>query len=283
MALVDTKELFIDAEKGGYAVPALNANCLEMVLPLIEAAEAEASPLIIQFGKILFPQLSPALLAQVGCYAAKKARVPVAIHLDHGLDLDQAKECIEAGFTSIMYDGSSLSFEDNILRTREVVEFCAKKGIPVEGETGSVPISTDGTYGNASSDLTEPAEAVEYTEKTGVNSLAVAVGNLHRMHRKEAKIDFERIEDIHRVVKVPLVIHGSSGISPDDLRKAVACGIRKVNIATELNLVFMKGIRESLEAGNDKGHPMVPLKAGMDRVRDLARERIRVLNASGRY
>jgi ketose-bisphosphate aldolase len=182
-----------------------------------------------------------------------------------------------------MYDGSAFSFDENIERTRKVVELCAPRGIPVEGETGKVPVSETGAYGDMNWDLTDPPEAAEYSERTGVSSLAVAVGNLHRMNRKEAKIDFDRIEKIHRAVKIPLVIHGSSGISIGDIQRAIACGIRKVNIATEFNLAFLQGVRECMENGTDGWFPMEPLKHGMDKVRDLARERIRVLGAGGRY
>jgi fructose-bisphosphate aldolase class II len=259
-----------------------------MIPPLIEAAEAEGAPLILQIGKRFLQYLEPGQTASLALHVAGKARVPVAIHLDHGADFEQARQCLEAGFNSIMYDGSALSFDENIKKTREIVELCAKRDIPVEGETGKVPVSADGSYvshgeGAANWDMTEPEEAVEYVERTRVSSLAVAVGNLHRMNKKEAKIDFSRIERIRRAVKVPLVIHGSSGISIDDIKQAIQCGISKINIATEFNLAFLEGTRECLEAGKDEWFPMAPLKWGMEKVRDLARERIRVLGAAGRY
>jgi ketose-bisphosphate aldolase len=283
MPLVTTEELFKAAEKGAYALPAFNANCIEMIPPLVEVAEAERAPLVLQIGKRLLQYLSPAFVAQSACYLAEKAQVPVAVHLDHGAGIEQVRQCLEAGFTSIMYDGSVLSFEENIARTREVVLLCSSRSIPVEGETGKVPVSENGGYGSLDWDLTEADEAVEYAERTGVDSLAVAVGNLHRMNRKEAKIDFDRIKRIRREVKIPLVIHGSSGISAGDLKQAVACGIRKVNIATEFNLAFLKGCRDCMDTGKDEWFPMEPLKWGMERVRDLARERIWVLDANDRY
>ncbi|MDR0720438.1 MAG: class II fructose-bisphosphate aldolase [Treponema sp.] len=283
MPLVTTGELFKAAEKGGYALPAFNANCLEMIPPLVEAAEAEGAALILQIGRRFLQYLSPVFVARSACYLAETAKVPVAVHLDHGAGIEQVRQCLEAGFTSIMYDGSSLSFEENITRTKEVALLCSSRSIPVEGETGKVPVSESGGYGNLDWDLTEVGEAVEYAERTGVDSLAVAVGNLHRMNRKEAKIDFDRIKRIHRELKIPLVIHGSSGISPEDLKQAIACGIRKVNIATEFNLAFLKGYKDCMDAGKDEWFPMEPLKWGMEKVRDLARERIGVLGANDRY
>lgn len=283
MPLVTTEELFKAAEKDAYALPAFNANCLEMIFPLVEAAEAEGAPLVLQIGKRFLQYLSPAFVAQSACYLAEKTTVPVAVHLDHGTDIEQTQRCLEAGFTSIMYDGSVFSFEENVTRTREIVLLCSSRSIPVEGETGKVPVSESGEYSNLGWDLTEAEEAVEYVERTGVDSLAVAVGNLHRMNRKEAKIDFDRIKRIRKRLKIPLVIHGSSGISIEDLKQAIACGIRKVNIATEFNLAFLKGHRDCVDAGKDGWFPMEPIKWGMEKVRDLARERIRVLGANDRY
>lgn len=282
MSLVTSKELLQHAKQNGYAVPAFNANSLEMIPALVHAAEAERSPLILQIGTRFLNYFSPALIGSVAKYCAEQAAVPVCIHLDHGCSLEQAEQCLKAGFTSIMYDGSALPHEENIRRTAEIVRLSESYGIPVEGEIGRVLMAEDVKDLSALNDLTAPEDAAAFVERTGISSVAVAIGNVHHMRKKNAQIHFDLIRDLKEAVPVPLVIHGSSGISDDDVAKAVACGISKVNVATEFNIAFINHAAAYGNAHPDESFPMEVLRRGMDAVTDLARSRIHVVGADGR-
>lgn len=282
MSIVTSKELLQDAMDNGYAVPAFNANCLEMIPALIRAAEMESAPLILQLGKKFLEYITPEVLASVAKEYAKKADIPVCIHLDHGTGLVQAEACLKAGFTSVMYDGSSLAHSENIKMTRQVVELAESYGVPVEGEIGRVLMVEDVQGMEKLTDLTEPDDADVFARQTGISSIAVAVGNVHRMKQKTANLDFERIKAIRKAVNIPLVIHGSSGISDEDVKKAVACGINKVNVATEFNIAFISGVADFHTNHEKEIFPMEVLKHGMERVTQIARDRIHVLGAAGK-
>lgn len=283
MALVTSNQLLDKAMKEKYAVPAFNANCLEMIPALIQAAEAEKSPLILQIGKKYLSYMEPDEIGAYAIYLAKKASVPICVHLDHGADMEMAERCVKAGFTSIMYDGSSLPEEENIYNTREIVKMAAVKGIPVEGEIGQVLMADAVEDLSNLNYLTEPEMVVRFVVQTGVSSVAVAVGNVHRMMRKEANIDFQRICDIREAVAVPLVVHGSSGISDEDVKKAIRCGISKINVATEFNREFVHKSYKYIQMHPDEVFPMQPLKAAMDAVMFIAQNRIRVVGAAHKY
>lgn len=282
MSLVTSKELLLNAMKEEYAVPAFNANCFEMIPALIRAAELERSPLILQLGKKFLEYVTPDHLAALALDYAEKASVPVCIHLDHGASVGQAKECLKAGFTSIMFDGSGLPHEENIRVTRQVVEMASDFGVPVEGEIGKVLMDEDVQHMAELTDLTDPEDALDFVKKTGIASVAVAVGNVHRMKRKTANLDFDRIQAIRRIVDVPLVIHGSSGISDEDVKKAIKCGINKVNVATEYNIAFIMGAVEFSNSHEKEIFPMEVLLHGMDKVTEIARDRIKVVGAAGK-
>lgn len=283
MSLVTSTELLADAMKRHYAVPAFNANCYEMINALIRAAEAERSPLIVQIGKKYLTYLPADEVGALALHLAKKASVPVCIHLDHGPDIHMVSACLESGFTSVMYDGSSLPDDENIANTRAVVELARKYGVPVEGEIGQVLQIEEVGEGQEPSFLTEPEQALRFVQETGVSSVAVAVGNIHHMKKKQAKIDFARIENLRRTIDIPLVIHGCSGVSDDDVRKAVALGINKVNVATEYNIAFTDSLRDFTAAYPNEFFPMDAMTAAMDHVTAIARDRIHVLGANDQY
>lgn len=284
MPLVTSEAILKRAMNENYGVAAFNANCLEMVPALIKAAEEARSPLILQIGKRFLDYLAAGTIAHLAIGLAKKSNAPVCIHLDHGNSMEMALDCLEVGFTSLMYDGSYLPVEENISNTRKIVDAASKRGIPVEGEIGKVLVS-EGCYNfkDVEDDLTEPADAKRFVEESGVSSVAVAVGNLHRMRTKEARLDFDRIKAIRKVVGVPLVMHGSSGISDADIQMAVKCGITKVNIATEFNAVFVKGVSEKIQKNPSEIFPMEVLLDGMKNVIQLASDRIEMLGCGKRY
>lgn len=283
MALVTSTELLARARKEHYAVPAFNANCYEMINALIRAAEAEGAPLIVQIGKKWLSYLPADEIGALALHLAKKASVPVCIHLDHGADYAMAKACLESGFTSVMYDGSSLPDAENIQNTRAVVELAKHYGVPVEGEIGQVLQAEDLGEGQEPDFLTDPDQALRFVAETGVSSVAVAVGNIHHMKKKQAKLDFDRIEKLRRLIDIPLVIHGCSGVSDADVAKAVSLGINKVNVATEYNIAFTDALRDYTTANPGSFFPMDAMTAAMNRVEAIARDRIHVLSAQNRY
>lgn len=283
MALVTSTELLARARKEHYAVPAFNANCYEMINALIRAAEAEGAPLIVQIGKKWLSYLPADEIGALALHLAKKASVPVCIHLDHGADYAMAKACLESGFTSVMYDGSSLPDAENIQNTRAVVELAKHYGVPVEGEIGQVLQAEDLGEGQEPDFLTDPDQALRFVAETGVSSVAVAVGNIHHMKKKQAKLDFDRIEKLRRLIDIPLVIHGCSGVSDADVSKAVSLGINKVNVATEYNIAFTDALRDYTTANPGSFFPMDAMTAAMNRVEAIARDRIHVLSAQNRY
>lgn len=283
MALVTSTELLARARKEHYAVPAFNANCYEMINALIRAAEAEGAPLIVQIGKKWLSYLPADEIGALALHLAKKASVPVCIHLDHGADYAMAKACLESGFTSVMYDGSSLPDAENIQNTRAVVELAKHYGVPVEGEIGQVLQAEDLGEGQEPDFLTDPDQALRFVAETGVSSVAVAVGNVHHMKKKQAKLDFDRIEKLRRLIDIPLVVHGCSGVSDADVAKAVSLGINKVNVATEYNIAFTDALRDYTTANPGSFFPMDAMTAAMNRVEAIARDRIHVLGAQNRY
>jgi fructose-bisphosphate aldolase class II len=216
---------------------------------------------------------------------AARSQIPVVIHLDHGRDIETVRRGIALGLSSVMYDGSHLPLEENIRRTREVVEVAHRAGISVEGEIGIVGRFEDLSSGAVSPDqlrrlFTEPEDAKRFVAETGVDALAVAVGTVHRMPLQEARIDFQRLREIHEVVDVPLVFHGCTGLKNEDYRAAYALGVKKFNIGTRLLKEFQRGLLREIERGG--GTLLTCLKAGAESVYKAATERIVVLNSAGR-
>jgi len=247
MALVSTKEMLLDAQSKGYAIGAFNANNLEMAQGIVWAAEQEDSPVIVQVSQGGAQHGGVEEMAGIITALAAKARIPVALHLDHGVDFVYNMRCLRAGFTSLMFDGSQLNFEDNVRVTREVVRAAHAAGLPVEAELGKVPKGP----GSISAEelkkyLTSPDEARRFVAATKVDSLAIAVGSMHGMKVKEAVLDIERIKAIREVVSVPLVLHGASGVPLATITEAIQAGICKINIHTQLSKALTQTIRRML-------------------------------------
>lgn len=243
--LVNLNEVLIPAKKGKYAVGLFNAVNLELARGIIAAAEKTNSPVIMGTAEILFPY-GP--LEEVSYYLlpmAKKARVPVVIHLDHGLKKETCLKALELGFTSIMYDCSTDDYDTNVKKVKEMAEIAHSYGATIEGELGHVGDNEGSAEGHStltdpSKFFTDPKLAKDYVEKTKVDALAIAVGNAHGAYKLPPKLDFERIKTIAREVDVPLVLHGGSGLTDDDFRKAIKEGISKVNIFTDINIAAVK-------------------------------------------
>ena len=276
MGLVTTKKILKKAQEEHYAIGAFNVENMEMVMAVISAAEEMNAPVIMQTtpSTIKYAGLDY-FLANVKV-AANKAKVPVVMHLDHGSSFELASQAYREGYTSIMIDGSHSDFESNIKISKSVVDMCKPSGIAVEAELGKVGGKEDDLDGGEGDIFTNPQEAKEFVEKTGVDSLAIAIGTAHGIYKGEPKLDLERLSKIREVVSVPLVLHGGSGIPDEKVKEAIRRGICKVNYATELRIAFTNGVNKYLLANPDTIDPKKYNKAGMDEVKNFVKEKIKV-------
>ena len=271
--LVTTKEMLLKAQKGNYAVGAFNVENIEMVMAVIAAAEELNAPVIMQTtpSTVKYAGLDY-YLANVAT-AAKNAKVPVAMHLDHGSSFSLAMQALRQGYTSIMIDGSHSVFEENIAITKSVVDACKPSNIPVEAELGKVGGKEDDLDGGDGG-YTDPKEALEFVQKTGVNSLAVAIGTAHGVYKGEPKLDLDRLVEIRKVVDVPLVLHGASGLSEEAVKESIKRGICKVNFATELRIAYTDGVKELLEEKPETIDPKKYGVVGIEKVKELVKNRM---------
>lgn len=278
MPFVLTGEMLKKAQQGSYAVGAFNADNMEMVQAIIAAAEAENAPVIIQTTPGTLKYAGPKCFAGLVSRLAKDAKIPAALHLDHGNSYELAEECAREGYTSLMIDGSKLSFEGNVEITRRVVEMA--HGLPVEAELGTVGGKEDGM--EAKPQYTDPEEAAEFVRLTGISSFAVAIGTAHGVYKGEPKLDLDRLTDVRARVDIPLVLHGTSGVPADQVRECIRRGICKVNYATDLRIAFTDGVKQAIAAQPDAFDPKKYLAEGRKAVQARVQELIRLLGSNGR-
>jgi fructose-bisphosphate aldolase, class II len=231
MTLVKMKDILAHAEENGYGVGAFSVANMEMVMGAIRAAEELRSPLILQIAEVRLKHSPLHLIGSVMVAAAKAATVPVAVHFDHGLTEEKVLEALEVGFSSIMYDGSHHLLEENIAETKKMARMAREYGATVEAEIGQVGGSEDGSV-DLEVLITSTEEAKRFAFETGIDALAIAIGNAHGVYKGEPYLRFDRLEEINREVDIPLVLHGGSGISENDFRSCIRHGIRKINVAT---------------------------------------------------
>ena len=271
MPLVTSKEMLLKAQEGGYAVGAFNAENMEMVKAIIQAAEELKAPVMIQTTPSTVKYGTVDTYAAIVAAEAKKASVPVCLHLDHGSSFELAMQAIHAGYTSVMIDGSKLDFEANIAETKRVADVANALDIPCEAEL------------EAEADTnTDPQEAKEFVERTGVTSLAVAIGTAHGFYVGTPVLDKERLSEIREVVDIPLVLHGASGLSDEDVSDCVKRGICKVNFATELRAAYSKAVKELLEEKPDTIDPKAYGKTAIAAVKELVMARMKVCGCDGK-
>ncbi len=265
--LVTGKEILLDAQKNGYAVGAFNVNNMEIVQAIVEAAEQTNSPVILQASQGGLKYGGVEYIAALGKLAARNAKVPVALHLDHGTDFEQIMLCIRHGFTSVMIDASKFPLEENIAYTKKVVEVAHAVGVSVEAELGKIGGTEDDiTVDERDATFTNPDEAERFVRETGVDSLAIAVGTAHGVYKGIPKIEYDIIKEIRSKVDAPLVLHGSSGVPEESIKKAVPLGITKINIDTDLRVAFSDGVKDFLNEKPDEIDPrkiLGPAKAAM--------------------
>lgn len=231
MALVKMKQLLLQAQKENRGCGAFSVGNMEMVKGAIRAAEELNTPIILQIAEVRLKHSPLHLMGPMMVQAAKEAKVDVAVHLDHGLTMPVVEKALELGFTSVMLDASTLPFEENMERVKQVVRLAAGYGATVEAELGLVGGSEDGSTDHGIR-CTDPEDAAIYARETGIDALAVAIGNAHGNYPVAPHLAFDVLEEIHRRVEIPLVLHGGSGISDRDFQRVISLGIRKVNIAT---------------------------------------------------
>lgn len=281
--LVSGKELLEHADKNGYAVGAFNVNNMEIVQAIIEAAEETQSPVILQASQGGLKYAGVEYIAELGKIAARNASVPVAIHLDHGTDFDQIMKCIRYGFTSVMIDGSHYDLEGNIAITKKVVEVARAVGVSVEAELGKIGGTEDDIVVDHKDALhTDPDEAVRFVKETDVDFLAIAIGTAHGKYHGTPEIDFERLKEIRAKVDVPLVLHGSSGVDYDDLRKAISLGISKINIDTDVRVAFTKGVADAINSNPDEFDPRKIIGPAKVEMKKAIIEKMEVFGSAGK-
>lgn len=281
MSLVTTKQMLLDAQVNGYAVGAFNVENMEMVMAVVDAAEEQKSPVIMQTTPSTVKYADFDYFYANVKVAAEKASVPVAIHLDHGNSFDLAMKAYRTGYTSIMIDGSHGSFEDNIALTKSVVEVCKNGNVPVEAELGKVGGKEDDLDGGDGG-YTDPNEAKEFVGKTGIDSLAVAIGTAHGVYKGEPKLDLNRLSEIRELVDIPLVLHGTSGVPDEVVTECVNRGICKVNYATDLRIAFTNGVKKVLDANPDTIDPKKYNAQGREEVKEYVKARMVACKSVGR-
>ena len=281
MSFVTTEKMLLDAQKGGYAVGAFNVENMEMVMAVIAAAEELRAPLMLQTTPSTVKYAGLDLYLANVKTAAERASVPVCMHLDHGDSFELAMRALRVGYSSIMIDGSHSVFEENIAVTKAVADACRPSGIPVEAELGKVGGKEDDLDGG-NGGYTDPQEAKEFAERTGIGSLAVAIGTAHGVYKGEPKLDLDRLAEIRKVVSIPLVLHGASGLSEEAVAESIKRGICKVNFATELRIAYTEGVKEFLGQNPDAFDPKKYGKTAMEHVKEIVKLRIRMCGCDGK-
>jgi tagatose 1,6-diphosphate aldolase GatY/KbaY len=281
MPLVTTSEMLLAAQRGGYAVGAFNIENMEMAQAVVAAAEECAAPVIIATTPSTARYAAFDLFYANVAALAKSSKAQAALHFDHGDSFDHAMMALRAGYTSIMIDASHSAFEENIALTSRVVAAAKPCGVPVEAELGKVGGKEDDLDGG-SGGYTEPEEAREFAEKTGISSLAVAIGTAHGVYATAPKLDVERLKAIRRLVGIPLVLHGASGLADDDVRECIRQGICKVNFATELRFAYSDGVKETLQKNPETFDPKKYGASGREKVKQLVKDKIAVCGSMNR-
>lgn len=281
--LITGKEMLDIAKQNKFAVPAFNAGSGQLLPAVIEAAEETNAPFMMAIHPDELSFLGDSYIAQVHA-AIQETKVPIALHLDHGASFEQVIHAIQLGFTSVMFDGSHLPFEENIRITKKVVEAAHAVGVSVEAELGTIGDTGNSIEGGATEIIfTNPKDAKEFVERTGVDSLAIAIGTSHGIYPKDydPHLRFDILEEITELVDIPLVLHGGSSNPDDEISKSVEMGIAKINISSDIKIVFSNKLREILnESGSEVREPNVMFPACMEETKRVAIEKINLFKAN---
>ena len=281
MPIEKISNILKDADQNGYGVAAFNVFNYESIAWAIEVAEEEKTPIIIQFYPGFHVHIPLSTVVSIAVDLAANVKVPIGLHLDHSHTFEQVMSGVKYGYPSVMIDGSLLDFDENVKLTRKVVECAHAMGVEVEaelGHVGSAAIREDFTNPNH---FTDPEAAKRFVDLTGVDSLAISVGNAHGQYISAPVLDFERIKKINSLVEVPLVLHGGSGIPDDQLQKSIQLGMNKFNIATEYNRAFYEGLKPYMLESDARGYMYGCLNRAKEAVKNFLRNKIRTLNPKG--
>ncbi|MGI6499462.1 MAG: class II fructose-1,6-bisphosphate aldolase [Anaerostipes sp.] len=280
--LVTSKELLLKAQAGGYAVGAFNVENMEMIQAVLEAAEELQSPVIMQTTPSTVKYAGLDYYLAIVKAAAERVSVPVVMHLDHGNSFDLAMQALRTGYTSIMIDGSHETFEDNIALSKAVTDACHPSNVPVEAELGKVGGKEDDLDGGDDNPYTNPLEAKEFVERTGIDSLAVGIGTAHGVYKGEPKLQFDILSQIKNVVDIPLVLHGTSGVPDESVKECIKRGICKVNYATDLRIAFTKGVNEVFAENVNTIDPKKYSAVGRKEVKKYVMDKMKVCGSVGK-
>lgn len=273
--VVSSARLMRRAEKENYAIPAFNIDNLESAMAVSEIMHEMRTPVIVQMiprtlnygGIAIYPAMMRELMAD--------CPVDYALHLDHGSSLALAKKCVAGGFSSVMFDGSLMPFEDNIKFTKEVTDFALPMDVSVEGELGTIGGKEEGDT-DLESSYTKVSEAEEFVRRTNVSTLAIGVGTAHGVYKGTPHINIERIKEIHAAIDTPLVLHGASGLSDEVLKDCIAAGITKINFATELRQAYTNGIKAEFAKDPEVFDPKIYMRGAIDNIKEVLRHKINI-------
>jgi ketose-bisphosphate aldolase len=281
--LVPMKEMLQDAQQGGYAVPGFNYYNQASADGITEEAEERASPVVLMLSGVYLDSLGLGPACALAFQAARRVKVPVAVHLDHGKDYSVVETCVQAGFTSVMIDGSHLNLEDNIALTARVVAMAHARGVTVEAELGTVGGVEDAVYGTeeaGKSALIAPEQAARFVRDTGIDCLAPAIGNVHGLTAREPRLDLALLAKVRAAVEVPLALHGGSGISDPTILALVRGGMNKINIGSELKAAWKQGLAEYFATGGLE--PRLGMQAAKHSIRKTVGRKIELCGSAGK-
>jgi len=283
MTFVTNNELLSKAKEQGYAVGAFNTNNLEITLSIAEAAASERSPVILAVSPGAMEYAGVAYLAAIARVASESVDVPMSLHLDHGTSMEHVESALDHGFSSVMIDGSKLPFEENVGLTRKAVKLARGKGASIEGELGRLVGSEDAvSVSEREASMTDPDQAAEFVERTGVDALAVAIGNAHGWYKGRPDLDFGRLRAIKSKVGTFLVLHGASGIPDDMIREAGSIGVDKINIDTEVRDAFRQAVAGFVAANPEVIDPRKILMPSREAMREVVARKMRLFGCAGK-
>lgn len=282
MYLISNREMLKKAQRGGYAVPAFNVHNLETVQVVVETASAMASPVILAGTPSTFTYAGLEYLVSICNQAARVNHLPIALHLDHHEEYDDICHKVRSGIRSVMIDGSHFAFEQNIEAVRRVVKYCQNYDVSVEAELGRLGGQEDDlVVDGQDSFYTDPMAAKEYIIRTGIDSLAVAIGSAHGLYHGEPHLDFDRLAAIKQQVDIPLVLHGASGIPEKMVKRAISLGVCKVNVATDLKIAFADAVKAHFAEHPDANDPRKYITPGKDAMRKVVEDKIKICGSAG--
>lgn len=283
MSLVSMNEMLAEAKKGRYAVGQFNLINLEFAQAIAQSAEEEQSPLIFGAGEMAIQYMGLETVVAIAQSLAKRSRIPIALHLDHGGSFDICMKCIRAGFSSVMFDGSRFPIEENIRLTQQIVAAAHAVGVSVEGELGQIGGTEDERHvRDEDAAITKAADAISFWEQTRVDAMAIAVGTAHGLYRQEPHVRCDVIREVAGAIEAPVVLHGGSGVPEATIREAIAAGIGKINVNTENMAAFTGSVRQFLDANGKELDPRKYLGPAREAIRQVVQQKIRLFGSNGK-